>query len=1670
MVQYSKIRKFVTVLVINIFLVFLTGQIRAQDTCFWFSAPHLSEQIAGIELNRPAFLAISNGTNQPANIVITRYNGGSPLITNQTIQPGNLYKLDFSTMSDMKTVENPRSLAGSVTTFGVHISSDVGVSAYYMANSYDSRDIFTLKGQAALGDSFYVPMQDANNYEQTGPYSGACDQIDIVATEDNTQVTVVPKKTVWIAYPAPGSESPAGTPIVRTLNRGQTLKIMESSYGMSTSLASYINKGSLAGTSITATHPVAVTVTEDLVAGDTSGDQIVPVNSVGKRYVIAKGYMTTAARERLYMIATVNGTSIRINGVTVASGMNAGDVRMDTIKTDVVYVEANNPIYCYQRTGYNEQGAALLPSMYSISQHQITFLQVSAQEQKGFVVYKTGTHNDFTITYGGTTYLLSNSPVQTLTPIAVPGIAEWSVLRFNLPPLAGTLGNVNQVMTLSNPQSKFSLGYIGANVSPNTMTFYGYLSQFGKLSFADTIYMCEDSVKLDAGYALSYDWTLPDGTHRNTSTIMAADTGVYSVTVNLDPFLQTTTTRLIRRFQGSAIVSSSASEVGAGSYTYSVNTGIHPPTNIRYTWLIDGITVSNNPTYSAVWNDNEDREISMILQDTVIGCSKTHVLVHHQLPDNIVLSDCYILPPATPWSINPPIFSSTGNRVNTYYPIVVGDLNGDGQSEIITFDKSLNGTTRNTGNIQIFSSNAVLLKTLTLPSGHGATCDATGVIGIVRIPVQGAVATWRSLIVVAGSNGSTTNYLYAYAIDSAMDIASMPATPYWTSNATYWNTRFVNLGFADFNHDGTPEIHVGRSIFNAATGKLLVTATGGTSAAAAPIHFSMNYSSPALHQMAADVLGTGTPQMILGNEIYEVHIADTTGTNNSANSYTLARSATSDNGGVATTDGHVCIADFDNDGHTDILITNKNGNDVRFYLWNPTKRTVSPAITLSGFGGTSQSKNIPMLGDIDGDGKVEIVTLASPSSLIALKYDPTPGNLSPYYPFKLFWNYAVNDDTGSTGLTMFDFNQDGISELVYRDNDSLRIINGSGKSHITHNDTLNLSGNPVVYNLATFVCRSATGTEYPVIADIDHDGKADIIITGAATGLPLTDGEIRIFKGNNWAPARSVWNQYSYNVVNVNEDLSVPRYQMNPAMFFPNGKQPYNNFLQQQTKLDRNGNPLWLLPDITPVPPLSSVALIDDSVSVTVAIINQGDAAINPPLHYSLYKESVSSGTFIKNDSVMMQINAGETATFTFKIDTVSIQPAFRLFVRINDKGGLFTVQPECKDGNNVINFINPALSKLMTKNSKINATPYNGIRSNPVAVFHTDTILYSITAFNGNTGAGVVKISDVLPAYLKYASWSSPPISATPAGSSPARDSLGWEISGIAPLTYTTVYFKATPIEGVCASQPLFDNRAWVTVSDTITVPTNYTYHQGAGVCFITFSAGYGGSIYHAAEQALDYRTTPRSGIVVAPNEGYRFAGWRHDEYVSLRGEKIRARSGIMLYDTLTVYGNMTLQAEFELDMYPITYHLNGGENSENNPRSYTIESPDFRLLPPAKLNDAFTGWTGSNGDVPQLSVTIPKGSTGERIYYANYLRSGRSVDTLQVVAENDKVWTVGNDLHVRTTKPGSILRIYSIDGVLIRQQTLLQPGETKYRLPNGVYIITLNNGVGKKVMVLYG
>jgi uncharacterized repeat protein (TIGR02543 family) len=271
----------------------------------------------------------------------------------------------------------------------------------------------------------------------------------------------------------------------------------------------------------------------------------------------------------------------------------------------------------------------------------------------------------------------------------------------------------------------------------------------------------------------------------------------------------------------------------------------------------------------------------------------------------------------------------------------------------------------------------------------------------------------------------------------------------------------------------------------------------------------------------------------------------------------------------------------------------------------------------------------------------------------------------------------------------------------------------------------------------------------------------------------------------------------------------------------------------------------------------------------------------------------------------------------------------------------------------------------------------------------------------------------------------------------------------------------KAVTQAGSTASQPLYINTAVVKDGDLLTRKTTMTYHQGAGISMVTFSASVGGSVFNVEPQVVEFGSSPRSaGLLVVPDHGYKFTGWSHPAYISHREAKISAAEGITDHSDVRVYGDVELTASFTPIKYPVTYYLDGGKAS--NPSEYTIETSEIRLEAPVKAGDEFIGWTGSNGDTPEKDVVIPQGSTGERYYYANYL-SGYELNT----AADNNIWTSGEYLYIRTDKAGGIVKIYTPDGILHKQQTIRTEGVTKIKLPYGIYIVRFNDSSGKKVMI---
>ncbi|MDR0606371.1 MAG: FG-GAP-like repeat-containing protein, partial [Bacteroidales bacterium] len=640
----------------------------------------------------------------------------------------------------------------------------------------------------------------------------------------------------------------------------------------------------------------------------------------------------------------------------------------------------------------------------------------------------------------------------------------------------------------------------------------------------------------------------------------------------------------------------------------------------------------------------------------------------HNYPDNIIEADCYVEPQPTEWSIR---LYKEYDTVHTIQSPLVGDLDGDGYPDIF-----LKGVVTNASIYQDF----IILRgpDFDTPVRHVTERLTSSSEAIARIKWDQTTDT--SIIVVM----TFSHYLKAYNIHGDL---------LWTSNTKIFNPTYATvivgrgIGFADFNNDGYAEVYVGNQIFDAKTG--LELCNGGTNNKGLTLYSNQGNG---IFSIAMNIIGDQKLELCAGNQVYEVIINDRT--NPALNSMTVSKQVTPQyNTTNLPNDGATVVSDFDNDGELEILVQTQAHSTITnsfgyLYIWKPSTEQILVVHQLT----NAVSRNVPFVGDINGDGKVEIVVLTTNGSTRLMRAFVLSNNA-----LNRLWSLNHTDVSGSTGLTLFDFNQDGIAEIVYRDETALRIINGSLKSHLTGADT------NIVYNLYSTPAYSGTQYEYPVVADVDGDGHAEILTTSATDAADRSNNhnaKLYIYKGHAdhpWAPARKVWNQYMYNAANINEDLTVPSVPLNPTTVFPGNDgimntgdevQPYNNFLQQQTVLSAGGTSLWLTPDISFYEVNNSCFNYyadGDSLVAVMKIVNGGDAAVSAPLYLSVYRNEVALANRIATDSTMQVIMVKDTMLMSFTVRNLStyFSSMTDIIVRINDRGEADYVQLECKTDNN---------------------------------------------------------------------------------------------------------------------------------------------------------------------------------------------------------------------------------------------------------------------------------------------------------------------------------------------------------------------------------------------------
>ena len=487
---------------------------------------------------------------------------------------------------------------------------------------------------------------------------------------------------------------------------------------------------------------------------------------------------------------------------------------------------------------------------------------------------------------------------------------------------------------------------------------------------------------------------------------------------------------------------------------------------------------------------------------------------------------------------------------------------------------------------------------------------------------------------------------------------------------------------ADFDQDGISEVYCGNEVFKfdfSGPSVSLERVLLGTGSIGQMVRrdFQFNACSP----IAADLLSpadcSGDPdcnglEIAAGDMIYSIDIDPNDGDGMEIKIQKDLNVLQSD---FNYWDGYTAVADMNLDGILDIVVAGRRDNQYGLYIWDKNgiiQFFPKPVADIDDiFGALPCIANV--YDDTQSGAAEDFPEVILTSRFQLLCWNLNAAQISPATPY--WWELPTTDGSGMTGVTVFDFNGDNISEIVYRDEDNLRIMYGGNAPFPT--------GVDVNRNWETFISGSGTFDEHPVVADIDNDKQAEIILTSytyAGVNTPAGDyrGRLRVFEsdsqaGGPWLSARNIWNQYSYFVTNVNDDLSIPIEQQQHHIEFPepgSGLYPLNNFLAQVPILNDNFIPFLPLPDAT-------VEIVDlvcglDSFTISLSICNIGDALLPLETPVAFYDGDPQNQAAILHsiELTAIEVQPGTCETINFTIVNTA---ASTIHAVVNDNSSIST-------------------------------------------------------------------------------------------------------------------------------------------------------------------------------------------------------------------------------------------------------------------------------------------------------------------------------------------------------------------------------------------------------------
>ncbi len=598
-------------------------------------------------------------------------------------------------------------------------------------------------------------------------------------------------------------------------------------------------------------------------------------------------------------------------------------------------------------------------------------------------------------------------------------------------------------------------------------------------------------------------------------------------------------------------------------------------------------------------------------------------------PGEACIRDCEYRPPVgnldavEQWAFDSTTAESYTGRLDVWSTPVVGrlaDTNCDGVVDefdppnVIFVSGNAQGTYCSNGTIPNMCKTGVL-RVLDGPSGRelwSSRRPEAGSLGFTGVsPAIGDLDHDGDMEVVAIDGEGYVRIVDHTGVTIGKSDRVIPG--FAANNGTGWGG---GISIADMDHDGNPEIAYGRTVFTT-DGTTITRLWEG----AGDWGRGLNQAISVFVNLDADP----ELELLAGRTAY--------GTDG-----TVEWSRTDIGSGFSA------IGDFDGDGTPEVPYVSGG----RIYLLNGADGTDVMA-SIASTSASPGNGGPPTVADFDGDGRPEI-GVAFRQDYMVVRANYTTMSL------ELVWA-APNHDLSSsvTGSTVFDFEGDGAAEVIYNDECFLWVYDGATGA--------------VRFATPT---TSFTATEASLVADIDSDGSAEIVMVAngadpsssgwgcdvapwtspAAPGDPDfgrpawvgSDGASAAYRGlkvfrardNSWVGTRSLWNQHAYSVSNIcgdRGDACTPpsTYGDIPTTQVDNWSVGFLNNFRQNIQ----GEGIFDAPDAT----VSLSIVCTNPLGLEAALRNLG-AAVLPA--------GVTVGFFVVEAGVETEIGRATTATPLF--------------------------------------------------------------------------------------------------------------------------------------------------------------------------------------------------------------------------------------------------------------------------------------------------------------------------------------------------------------------------------------------------------------------------------------